>query len=379
MPQEKQKSFILGFLLGKLYQCTFFLFLGIYKGGLKKKGSHIMSNKKILFTLIIFASCSNFSKDAFCGHRKPVFEFPETPLNRTATATTVKEIVLPDKHRIKTPSVKNQDPLGTCSIFTATGLYETYHPHQKASEAEFSVYAETQIGDCVSGINLGNTLDLAQKDGFMLEQDAFSYKKVYVPYVAAKNGIDIHDSDWDQQVRNIKPQSICSWNRDKAKAYNDTMMKIGVSLRLKGHSGSTSYRLGKKYWLHHVSHDDLERALASKTTQNQTSKQEGSIGAPAHTNLHKIKLALAHGFPVAVAADVYDNCWLPEKKGNYTIRMPSSEDERQGSHAFMITGYDGDNFLLRNSWGSQWAYNGYAWLPGKYLQKYATEVVAVGK
>ena len=85
-------------------------------------------SKKIFFTLMTFISFASFSKDAFCGHRKPVFEFPETPLSRSAAAAKVKEIDLPSEYRIKTPPVKNQDPLGTCSIFTATGLYETYHP-----------------------------------------------------------------------------------------------------------------------------------------------------------------------------------------------------------------------------------------------------------
>jgi hypothetical protein len=313
----------------------------------------------------------NFSKEALCGHRKPVFELSETPLGKPPAK--MHEIKLPNKKMLKTPPVKNQDPLGTCAIFTATGLYETHNPSRRVSEAEFAVYAETQIDDCEAGINLGYTLDLAKRGGFVLEKDSFSYDAVYVPYTARINNINLRHLDWKQELKDREPQTICLWRADKREAYNATMRGIGVPLSLDGQHGYTPYRLGKNYYLHLVSKSALESTLYQGTVK----KQSGSIGVPTHTDLHQIKLALAHDLPVAVAADVYDNCWSPGKRDQYMIRLPSAEDERQGSHAFMITGYDGDYFWVRNSWGHTWADNGYAWLPGEYLERYATEVVAV--
>lgn len=333
-----------------------------------------MYSKKILFVFIFVESIFTFSKEALCGHRKPVFELSETPLGKYRS-TLMREIELPDKKILNTPPVKNQDPLGTCTIFTATGLYEIHNPLRKVSESEFAVYAETQIDDCNAGINLGYTLDLSRRDGFLLEEDGFSYENVYIPYVARKNNIDYRRPGWYQDLRNLDPQIICSWYPDKKKAYNTTMRDIGVPLRLDEQSGQTPYRLGDIYHLHLVSKHALESAL----NHEDIKKQKGSIGVPANTDLHQIKLALAHNLPIAVAADVYDNCWKPGKKDNYFIRLPSAEDERQGSHAFMLTGYYGDYFRVRNSWGDSWAENGYAWIPGEYLKKYATEVVAVGK
>jgi hypothetical protein len=329
-----------------------------------------MYSKKILFTLTLGASLINFSKESL-GHRKPVFELSETPLGKYPTK--ISEIKLPNRKMLETPPVKNQDPLKTCTIFTATGLYETHNSSRRVSESEFAVYAETQIDDCAAGINLGYTLDLAKRDGFVLEKDSFSYETVYVPYTARINNIDSRNVNWEQELKDLKRQTICLWSADKRKAYNTTMMDIGVPLRLEGQYGQTPYRLGENYYLHLVSKSDLEATLHQDTVK----KQKGSIGVPTHTDLHQIKLALAHNLPVAVAADVYDNCWSPGKRDNYIIRLPSAEDERQGSHAFMITGYHENYFRVRNSWGYSWADNGYAWLPGEYLERYATEVVAV--
>ena len=61
--------------------------------------------------------------------------------------------------------------------------------------------------------------------------------------------------------------------------------------------------------------------------------------------------------------------------------MPIAGDKYQGSHAFMLTGYDDaqENFILRNSWGAGWGNNGYARVPYDYLNYCATEVIAVGK
>lgn len=42
-----------------------------------------MYSKKILFTLMVGTALINFSKEALCGHRKPVFELSETPLGKT--------------------------------------------------------------------------------------------------------------------------------------------------------------------------------------------------------------------------------------------------------------------------------------------------------
>lgn len=287
----------------------------------------------------------------------------------------MRETDLPERKILPTPPVKNQGPIGTCSIFTAAGLYETHNPAKKVSESEFAVYAETQIDDCEAGINLGYTLALAQKDGFLLEKDAFSYEDVYVPYVARINNINTHDFNWKEKLIRMEKQTICLWNQDKRKSYNATMENIGSPLKISGQSGCTPHRLGNPHYLHLVSHSALDSAL----NEGKTRREKGAVGIPACTDLHQIRLALAHGLPVAVAADVYDNCWSPEKHHNYMIKLPSSQDERQGSHAFMITGYNNDYFLIRNSWGSSWGNNGYAWMPGDYLKKYASEVITVEK
>ncbi|MCH5167520.1 MAG: C1 family peptidase [Erysipelotrichales bacterium] len=46
-----------------------------------------------------------------------------------------------------------------------------------------------------------------------------------------------------------------------------------------------------------------------------------------------------------------------------------NNDKNQGGHAISIVGYNKDGFIIRNSWGSSWAFNGYSVLPYKDFKK----------
>lgn len=42
----------------------------------------------------------------------------------------------------------------------------------------------------------------------------------------------------------------------------------------------------------------------------------------------------------------------------------------QGGHAIAITGWDTDGFIIRNSWGGLWGYNGYTILPYEDINRF---------
>ncbi len=49
------------------------------------------------------------------------------------------------------------------------------------------------------------------------------------------------------------------------------------------------------------------------------------------------------------------------------IVMPGSSDSSIGGHAILIVGFDGTNFIFRNSWGTGWGKGGYGFIPQAYL------------
>jgi C1A family cysteine protease len=101
-----------------------------------------------------------------------------------------------------------------------------------------------------------------------------------------------------------------------------------------------------------------------------------------------IRETLADGRPVAFAVPVY-RYWLTEPvRSTGDIRMPLSVDASLGGHAMAIVGYEDDPavpgggfFLVRNSWGTDWAGQsavgaGYCRLPYQYISDYGRSAYA---
>ena len=59
-----------------------------------------------------------------------------------------------------------------------------------------------------------------------------------------------------------------------------------------------------------------------------------------------------------------------EHVGYEPVAMPKSTRVNTGGHAQLIVGYDRNRklWLVRNSWGTEWACKGYAWVPWQYLE-----------
>jgi Papain family cysteine protease len=56
------------------------------------------------------------------------------------------------------------------------------------------------------------------------------------------------------------------------------------------------------------------------------------------------------------------------------IRKPRKK--QRGGHAFALVGYNGDGFIVQNSWGSKWAFGGFALLPYEDWLHHATDAWA---
>lgn len=83
--------------------------------------------------------------------------------------------------------------------------------------------------------------------------------------------------------------------------------------------------------------------------------------------MNQLQTCLAEGYPFVFGFSVYESFWAMGK--NAVIPMPKLGERRIGGHAVMAVGYDQakKRCLIRNSWGSTWGKQGYAWMPFDYI------------
>jgi len=95
--------------------------------------------------------------------------------------------------------------------------------------------------------------------------------------------------------------------------------------------------------------------------------------------LDNIKTYLSAGFPCMFGFPVYQEFMTPDSQGH--VAFPSPNSTFFGGHAIVAAGYDNNitvgadkgALLVRNSWGTSWGLQGYAWLSYRYV----TEALAV--
>jgi C1A family cysteine protease len=86
-------------------------------------------------------------------------------------------------------------------------------------------------------------------------------------------------------------------------------------------------------------------------------------------DLNTMKGCLASGYPFVFGFTVYASFEGQQVAKTGIVPMPSSDEKSVGGHAVLAVGYDDDSreFLVRNSWGTDWGLNGYFKMPYSYL------------
>lgn len=81
--------------------------------------------------------------------------------------------------------------------------------------------------------------------------------------------------------------------------------------------------------------------------------------------------ALSNYKPVVIGVEVFED-FLYLDETNSVIEMPDIYEPSIGGHAMTIIGYDVDRrqYLVKNSFGSEWGDAGYCWMPFRYLTMY---------
>ncbi len=133
----------------------------------------------------------------------------------------------------------------------------------------------------------------------------------------------------------------------------------------------------EQYWTYDISRFDVEPsafcyAFAASYQAIQYFRLDPSPLTGPQV-LQNIKKYLASGFPSMFGFPVYDEYMnIP---ANGLVAFPSPNSRLYGGHANVAVGYD-DNLmigpdkgalLVRNSWGTGWGLNGYAWLSYRYV------------
>lgn len=75
--------------------------------------------------------------------------------------------------------------------------------------------------------------------------------------------------------------------------------------------------------------------------------------------------------PVVIGLQIYDS-FYDVNRLNSVVRMPRATETDQGGHAMCLVGYSlkYQQFLAKNSYGTDWGNQGYCWITFDYLAKY---------
>ncbi len=88
-----------------------------------------------------------------------------------------------------------------------------------------------------------------------------------------------------------------------------------------------------------------------------------------NTNLPQLQSCLSEGYPFVFGFTVYESFESQALAQTGMMPMPKPSEKVVGGHAVMAVGYDESKrcFIIRNSWGTDWAIKGYFYMPYAYI------------
>lgn len=88
------------------------------------------------------------------------------------------------------------------------------------------------------------------------------------------------------------------------------------------------------------------------------------------TGVDSALAALTENYPVIIGLTIYED-FMNLDLQNSTVALPKSDEVSIGSHAMLLVGYDSEKqqFLAKNSFGTDWGAAGYCWIPFEYARQ----------
>ena len=88
-----------------------------------------------------------------------------------------------------------------------------------------------------------------------------------------------------------------------------------------------------------------------------------------NNDIQSMKNCLINGFPFVVGIQIFSSFESQQVEKTGIVPMPNENDEILGGHAVVCVGYKNatQQWIMKNSWGTDWGDNGYFYLPFDYL------------
>lgn len=202
-----------------------------------------------------------------------------------------------------------------------------------------------QAGSCVANASVGNLeylelIDLVSHFKGPEVFDASQYEQLSRMFVYAN--ARIYDGDLDQDngtqlrsaVMTLKQYGVCE----------ESLWPYDLSQKLFTAPSTQAYEQGKQHLI--LTAHKIDNTQMSQMTQ-----------------------CLAQGYPFIFGITVYSSFMSNDVASTGIVPMPVSNDSVEGGHALCCVGFDNETkqFIVRNSWGTNWGLQGYCMIPYSYL------------
>ncbi|CAF3535676.1 unnamed protein product [Rotaria sp. Silwood1] len=117
---------------------------------------------------------------------------------------------------------------------------------------------------------------------------------------------------------------------------------------------------------------DIEKVNEQPSDEAYEAAKNNKITSALEVNqdLTEMKTCLAQGYPFVFSVRLFDHFFGTGKDG--VVRMPAPTDKQateHNRHAMVAVGYSDNTkeFIVRNSWGTNWGDEGYCYIPYTYM------------
>jgi hypothetical protein len=121
--------------------------------------------------------------------------------------------------------------------------------------------------------------------------------------------------------------------------------------------------------------DDREEPVADEKQLESDAQEHRLDAAPLPIAIDDVRKVLSAGCPVHVSMNTGNAFSDVGRDG--VFNAAEAPYGRHGRHAMLITGYTGNFFILKNSWGTDWGDQGYCYVPKNVLAASDPDFIAV--
>lgn len=296
------------------------------------------------------------------------------------------------KHKMS--DVQYQGELGTCSCFSCAAAIEAQIPGIKISEAELYIRGKTEGGHHrrEEGLPLSILVSILSTGALLTEHfpDYSTYEKYVLNVLRDINGASL-SRDYDESIDHFR-----QYCREHVPDYKEFTSATMTPPRYQAPSGLlglwAAFNPAPKLLIETMG-KMLDPARRMRLATNVFRIYQKGLTSPVQF-IRDLKLSLLKGVPVVVSVGYFQQNWSKSmvKEYSHTISLPPLGSKAESYHAICICGFNNEHsykdpatnietrcfsLLFKNSWGTDWGDQGYAWLPEEYVLRYCAEAIVI--